>query len=204
MPQESLFVSAARAHLQLSRERRVAESALSCSNAASLKITGSFRSNQNKRFGHAETQIWTRPLRIPWFCRNYSESTAHGARQIAISRRLLCASRARYRISFQPSRAGTVPSSPGVISNCFLCGWVGGDTKLAVFLVCSLLIFRCTVFGRLVGFWRVAFASLTHTDSRPLRGCLIKATLFCACSFSIQVLLQVPLLIRSSTSAALS
>ena len=109
-PQESILVSAARTHLQLSRERRVAESALSCSNAASLKTTGSFRSNQNKRFGHAETQIWMRPLRIPWFCRNYSESTAHGARQIAISRRLLCASRARYRISFQPSRARTCDS----------------------------------------------------------------------------------------------
>ena len=142
--------------------------------------------------------VWTRPLRIPWFCRNYSESTAHGARQIAISRRLLCASRARYRISFQPSRAGTVPSSPGVISNSFLCGWVGGDKKLAVFLACSLLIFRCTVSGCMVGFWRVAFASLTHTDSQPLRGCLIKATLICACSFSIQVLPQESLLVSAA------
>ena len=74
---------------------------------------------------------------------------------------------------------------------------MGGDKKLEVFLACFLLIFRCTVSGCL-RFWRVAFASLTHTDSQPLRGCLIKATLICACSFSIQVLPQESLLVSAA------
>jgi hypothetical protein len=98
-------------------------------------------------------------------CRNYSESTAQGAGWIALSRPPQCVPCARLQISRKPTRAGTVPSGLRCEKSlCFLCGWVGGDKNLVVSLACSLLIFRSTVFGRMVGFGVWLSLHLRTTD----------------------------------------
>jgi hypothetical protein len=63
-------------------------------------------------------------------------------------------------------------------------------------LACSLLVFRCTVIGRVIGFGVWLSLHLRTTDRRPLHGCLITATLFCACSSSNKVIPQKPLRAR--------
>ena len=96
----------------------------------------------------------------------------------------------RTREGSLPVQAWLWPRAPDAVlqgDRFFSDSLFSRDKNLAVSLACSLLFFRCTTFGRVVGFGVWLSLHLRTTDTRPLRGCLITATLFCACSFSNKV-----------------